>query len=99
MCAASINDRSDSQRDSDHCSGYHAAPSKSEEEYGVEGSCARAGTDKQINKATQIATFLNITVFSIPFAETRFAAGVRCQRQPRIIASFKAVAKIRLRVR
>src|ERR1035441_4327252 len=65
MCAASISDRSASQRDSGHCSGYHAAPSSSEGEYGVVGTCAATGTDKEINKATQIATFLNITVFSI----------------------------------
>src|ERR1035437_7632297 len=65
ICAASISDRSASQRDSGHCSGYHAAPSNSDGEYGVVGTCAATGTDKEINKAKQIATFLNITVFSI----------------------------------
>src|ERR1035437_4597950 len=65
ICAASISDRSASQRDSGHCSGYHAAPSNSDGEYGVEGTCAATGTNKKMNKATLVTTFLSITVSSI----------------------------------
>jgi hypothetical protein len=67
MCAASINDRSAAQRDSGHCSGYHAAPSKSDGGYGVEGTCAVTGTDTEINKATPMVTFLSkIASFILP---------------------------------
>src|ERR1035441_4057632 len=110
ICAASISDRSASHRDSGHCSGYHAAPSNSEGEYGVEGTCAARGTDKEINKATQIATFLSMNVSSIlvsinvslvPAGEPEYVAGCRshpgCPRDLFEFASSEPLIKSLLR--
>ncbi len=81
MWAASISDKSASQRDSGHCSGYQAAPSNNDGEYDVAGACAATGTETEINNATQNATFLSITAFSILPGEALFVSIGKCRPQ------------------
>jgi hypothetical protein len=55
------------------------------------GSCAATGTDKEINKATQIPTFLSMTAFSILLQDHFLRFSCRTQRRSFLIGSQASV--------